>query len=174
MGTRSLTVFQEGDGGKEIAVMYRQFDGYPEGHGLDLCNFLKDCIVVNGIPCGMKLEEGQFVANGMGCLTAYVVGYFKFDCGTPEDIRKLNRRAPGLDTAGNIYLYPAETRDCWEEYVYYVTLKKTKTGPGIGSLHVRVVTVHGGYEDTPRTEKNIWNGSIAGFVKKYSKEVSDG
>lgn len=31
MGTRSLTVMK--DTGNEIAVLYRQFDGYPEGHG---------------------------------------------------------------------------------------------------------------------------------------------
>jgi hypothetical protein len=29
--------------------MYRQYDGYPSGMGMDLVNFLKDGIVVNGI-----------------------------------------------------------------------------------------------------------------------------
>ena len=34
MGTRSLTVIQSN--GKEFFNMYRQFDGYPEGHGMEL------------------------------------------------------------------------------------------------------------------------------------------
>ena len=31
MGTRCLTIFKEADG-EEIAVLYRQIDGHPEGH----------------------------------------------------------------------------------------------------------------------------------------------
>ena len=53
MGTRSLTRIiprQDGlsfnEGHKEIEMayvnMYRHLDGYPEGHGLDLAEFLKD------------------------------------------------------------------------------------------------------------------------------------
>lgn len=40
MGTRSLTVFIDEHNDKEIVVMYRQMDGYPEGHGQDLVDFL--------------------------------------------------------------------------------------------------------------------------------------
>ena len=47
MGTRSLTVFNDEDG-KEIAVMYRQFDGYPSGHGTELAEFLAGKKMVNG------------------------------------------------------------------------------------------------------------------------------
>ena len=36
MGTRSLTTFKEDHNNEEIVVLYRQFDGYPEGHGIDL------------------------------------------------------------------------------------------------------------------------------------------
>ena len=32
MGTRSLTVFSDTWEDEEIAVFYRQYDGYPEGH----------------------------------------------------------------------------------------------------------------------------------------------
>ena len=39
MGTRSLTIFSE-DGGFEIGVLYRQMDGYPEGHGMELAKLL--------------------------------------------------------------------------------------------------------------------------------------
>ena len=47
MGTRSLTTFLEEDG-TEIAVLYRQMDGYPTGHGQDLKDFLLPFTVVNG------------------------------------------------------------------------------------------------------------------------------
>jgi len=94
MGTRSLTIFEDNHSGQEIVVMYRQFDGYPEGHGTELANFLLGMKVTNGI-------GGPLTANGMGCLAAQVVSHFKHEHGI-----------------GNIYLYPAETRDVWEEYTY--------------------------------------------------------
>jgi hypothetical protein len=97
MGTRSLTVFKED--GKEIVVMYRQFDGYPSGHGKDLAEILAGRKIVNGFS---SIDKKVF--NGMGCLAAQVVAELK-------------------DGPGNIYLYPAGTRDCWEEYVYIVTGK---------------------------------------------------
>ena len=47
MGTRSLTHFVEE--GETLATIYRQFDGYPEGHGIELLNFLRDMHIVNGM-----------------------------------------------------------------------------------------------------------------------------
>jgi len=44
MGTRSLTIFFDGDRDEEIAVMYRQFDGSPEGHGALLAEFLRSAV----------------------------------------------------------------------------------------------------------------------------------
>jgi len=98
MGTRCLTVFKEEDG-TEIAVMYRQFDGYPDGHGKELAEFLKGKKVVNGIS-----SERQPIFNGMGCLAASVVAHFKTD-------------------PGGFYLHPANTRNCGEEYTYIVSGK---------------------------------------------------
>jgi len=97
MGTRSLTVFLDDWNGEEIVVMYKQFDGYPEGYGLDLANYLKDFNIVNGI----SLAETRKIANGMGCLAAQVVANFK-------------------DGPGEFYLRAAGTRDCGEEYIYTV------------------------------------------------------
>ena len=73
MGTRSLTVFQEYDA--EIVVMYRQFDGYPSGHGIDLSEFLAGGKMVNGL----SLNENERVFNGMSCLAAQVIAHFKTD-----------------------------------------------------------------------------------------------
>ena len=95
MGTRSLTVFNDTYNDEEIAVFYRQFDGYPEGHGTDLLDILKDMYIVNGITNGEKRK----IANGMECLSATVVSHFK-------------------DGPGNFYLHSAGTRDIGEEFIY--------------------------------------------------------
>jgi len=95
MGTRSLTVFSDTWEDEEIAVFYRQYDGYPEGHGTDLLNLLKDTYIVNGITYG----ERRKIANGMECLSATVVSHFK-------------------DGPGNFYLHSAGTRDIGEEFIY--------------------------------------------------------
>jgi hypothetical protein len=98
MGTRSLTVMNDSwEDHKEIVVMYRQMDGYPGGHGVDLAKFLSEFEIVNGIG-----PEGGKIANGGGCLAAQIVDKFK-------------------EGAGGFYLYPAGTRDVGEEYSYFVT-----------------------------------------------------
>lgn len=97
MGTRCLTVFKNEEG-TEIAVLYRQMDGYPEGHGQELADFLADKALVNGIG-GDTTKATAF--NGMPCLAASVVAHFK-------------------DDIGSFYLYPAGTRDIGEEYIYTV------------------------------------------------------
>ena len=100
MGTRCLTVFQDTDG-SEIVVMYRQFDGYPSGHGSELAMFLKSKVLVNGFSPSDKRD----IANGMGDLAAQCIMHFKSD----KDAR-----------IGGIYLYAAGTRDVSEEYIYTV------------------------------------------------------
>ncbi len=94
MGTRSLTIFKDSDD-KEIVVLYRQYDGYLSGHGLELAEILAGRVVVNGYT-----DESQF--NGMSCLAAQVVAKLK-------------------DGVGNVYLYPPGTRDMGEEYIYEIS-----------------------------------------------------
>lgn len=95
MGTRSLTFVYDGD--RPIMNMYRQFDGYPSGHGQELAEFLLSGKMTNGIPVGAK----EHFFNGMGCLAAQLVANFKKD-------------------AGGFYLYPLDATDCWQEYEYHV------------------------------------------------------
>lgn len=71
MGTRSLTVMQD-DHGTEIAVLYRQYDGYPTGHGQELADFLKRFTITNGIN-----TDAPHSANGMDCLAAQIITHFK-------------------------------------------------------------------------------------------------
>jgi hypothetical protein len=66
MGTRALT-FVHDEQGNKIINLYRQYDGYPEGHGAELAEFLGE-VQVQGF-------------NGMGCLSAQLVANFKQGAG---------------------------------------------------------------------------------------------
>jgi len=94
MGTRSLTfVYEEG---KPLVNMYRQFDGYPSGHGIELAEFLTSGKIVNGYS---SKTEKQF--NGMGCLAAQMIAEFK-------------------NGVGGFYIYSVDSTDCWQDYEYHV------------------------------------------------------
>jgi hypothetical protein len=104
MGTRSLThVFDDrntsGDE-RPLVTIYRQMDGYPSGHGEDLAAILRGRRIINGY--GMD-DTDENASNGMGCLAATIVAKLKADAGL-----------------GGIYIYPAGSRDCGEEYTYTV------------------------------------------------------
>jgi len=97
MGTRSLTYVYEGE--TPIICMYRQFDGYPEGHGQELANFLNELSIGNGISGSPELFS---FANGMGCLAAQMIVNFK--------------KSPG-----GFYIHPVDlNQDCWQDYEYHV------------------------------------------------------
>ena len=95
MGTRSLTMVLD-DREEPICVMYRQYDGYPDGHGEELAGFL-DRPLVNGI------GPDRQVFNGMGCLAASMIAHFKTE-------------------AGGFYLYPPSVWDdgAGEDYRYTI------------------------------------------------------
>ena len=137
MGTRSLTIIT--DGTKEIAVMYRQHDGYPDGHGAELARFLDGMRIVNGL----GPDDCDKVANGAACLAAQIVGAFKTG-------------------PGNLYLYPAGTRDVWEDYTYSVIAIAPRNGAP-GSLAVRVES----------DGKDLFSGDVASFQTWCSTPPTD-
>jgi hypothetical protein len=94
MGTRALTFVYEGD--KAIVNMYRQYDGYPSGHGLDLAQFLTRGQLVNGLS-----GKDTVSFNGMGCLAAAMVANFK-------------------ETPGGFYIYSVDSTECGQDYEYHV------------------------------------------------------
>ena len=101
MGTRSLTYVYVED--TPIMCMYRQFDGYPSGHGVELAEFLTQIEMGNGISGSPELFS---FANGMGCLAAQMIVNFK--------------KSPG-----GFYIYPVELdQACWQEYEYHVYEKR--------------------------------------------------
>jgi hypothetical protein len=79
--------------------LYRQYDGYPQGHGAELVEFLNQYTLTNGIGAGMPSSK---TANGMGCLAAQLVSNFK---GTE---------------AGQFYLYPTDAKECGQDYEYHI------------------------------------------------------
>lgn len=104
MGTRSLTLVYDNNE-KPIMCMYRQFDGYMAWHGWELARFLTSFdAIVNGYSPG----DTRKIANGMGCLAAQMVGHFK------------------QGEVGGFYLYPTDTRNVGEEYVYEVFPDKVR------------------------------------------------
>ncbi len=94
MGTRSLTFVYDGD--VPVINIYRQYDGYPSGHGHELAQFLDSKTLVNGYG-----EQNSFEANGMGCLAAQLIVQLKHG-------------------VGGIYIYPVSSTDCFQDYEYHV------------------------------------------------------
>lgn len=128
MGTRALTIVT--DGTNEIIVMYRQHDGYPDCHGKKLAAFLEGMRVVNGL----GVDDGK-VANGAGCLAAQLVAAFK-------------------TKPGGIYLHPAGTRDCWEQYVYTIAAHAPRDGAP-GRIDISVTDDDG---------KSLFSGDVTSFA----------
>jgi hypothetical protein len=94
MGTRALTFVY--DGSTPIVNMYRQYDGYPSGHGLELAQFLTRGKLVHGLS-----GKDEVVFNGMGCLAAAMIANFK-------------------ETPGGFYIHSVEDTECGQDYEYHV------------------------------------------------------
>lgn len=124
MGTRSLTyIFNEN--GEPLVCMYRQFDGYPSGHGADLAHFLNSGRIVNGLGA-----DDEYVFNGMGCLAAQMVAHFK-------------------NGPGGFYLYPTNdlNQDVWQEWEYHVYENRVVVYDGAYSADVTGVAFDGSWKD---------------------------
>jgi len=111
MGTRSITRFFDGD--TELVRVYGQYDGDPEGMGVDLAK-LCDVTITNGIRMdSYKVSGDKRVricqeVNGMGELAALVIMGLKQD-----------------NLVGNIYIEScAGEIPAWAEYVYSVRGKE--------------------------------------------------
>ena len=124
--------------------MYRQYDGYPEGHGAELVEFLKGGSLVNGLRFG---EEGKFY-NGMGCLAAQLVSSFK-------------------DGAGNIYLYSTNAKDCGQDFEYHISYDD-------GTLNIKVVNRGMNFFGMTQSDTNevIFEGDLKSF-ESFCKPQSE-
>ncbi len=153
MGTRSLTVVVDTSDNEEICVLYRQYDGYPGGHGKELAKFLASGKLVNGLGGGTPYRA-QF--NGVTGLAARIVHHFD-------------------PTEGGFYLHAGGTRDCGEEWTYEVraTTPMDWSSPSIKDAPIEVVVKN--YDDvevfrgTPQ-EMLVW---IPKFEDDDSEEELD-
>ena len=80
---------------KTIVDIYHHWDGYPEGLGVTLADYLNGKKVTNGLG-----RDNDNFFNGMGCLAASLVAELK-------------------DGPGDVYIEPRESHG-WIDYQYYI------------------------------------------------------
>jgi len=142
MGTRCLTIVYDHD--KPILNLYRQFDGYPSGHGAELAEFLGEfAAITNGIAMG----ETRKTANGMGCLAAQLVAHFK-------------------TSVGGMYIHSIEDTECGQDYEYHVYEKD-------GEICVMVKDRGSNMFGLTFSDKNecIFDGSVSKFNEYCIEET---
>ena len=81
---------------KKIVSIYNQYDGYPEGLGVTIANYLKGKKIVNGLG-----DRNAPVFNGLGCLAASLIAELK-------------------EEAGNVYIDNPDCPHSWLDYEYVV------------------------------------------------------
>ena len=80
MATRSTIVFMK-ENETPVATVYKHFDGYVDGLGYALAEWLSNMTLINGMRYDRHYRDTY--ANGVGCLAAKFVKKFK---GTTGDI----------------------------------------------------------------------------------------
>ena len=110
MGTRSTTKIY--DGKDLILSLYKQYDGYVEGWGKELKDFIKSGKFVNGFG---NSKERQF--NGIGCFALQLVSEFK-------------------EGVGGLY---ATTKNDTQEYNYKITMKYAKRKKGYSIEYDKII-----------------------------------
>ena len=81
---------------KKIVSIYNQYDGYPEGLGVTIADYLNGKRLVNGLG-----GSRDTVFNGLGCLAAQLIAEIK-------------------DGPGNVYIEDKDRPHGWLDYKYYV------------------------------------------------------
>ena len=87
--------------------IYHHYDGYPEGLGVTLANYLNPKKIVNGLPVGAGSVD---VANGMGCLTASLIKYLKE---APGNVYVDYPYQDRIDIDYTYYIWGTEGKDIW-------------------------------------------------------------
>ena len=113
MATRSLVRFAKREEGvsfsehpERIEVqVYKHYDGYPQGHPVDLAKFLSRFKIVNGLT-----NDSTEMANGLGCLVAQYVSAFKME---PGDLYVENPDTQHGDIEFITYVWGIENKDIY-------------------------------------------------------------
>ena len=112
MGTRGNITFKESftdnEGKKNtwyIGTIYRQYDCYPTGLGQEVKDLIAGKSIINGIGGDNSIEKNH---NGLGCLSAWLIGKLKGD------------------EIGSVYLEPPQKRP--DKYIDYTYLIENRAG----------------------------------------------
>lgn len=104
MGTRSLITFIKLDPETKkempLVAIYQMYDGYLDGVGKELCEWLSKKKMINGLGFHQNTDE---YANGIGCLAAQFIRDFKTG-------------------VGGLYIYPIDCEKRWIDYSYDVII----------------------------------------------------
>lgn len=128
MGTRSLTHVHDNNG-EPLLTIYQQYDGYPSGVGKTIKEILQGSKVVNGF----GRDANDKTHNGMGCLAATLVA----------------KRKEGI---GNVYIYPAGSHDCGEDFTYTIKALPERPSEGFLRLGLKVESFGNTIYDGPLDE----------------------
>ena len=149
MGTRSVTHFKESSTDDPFMTLYRQFDGFPELHGLDMVRFMRDKKLVNGFSMD---DTHNF--NGMGDLAAQMVAHFKTYNHPLHDVNGIMlpnmMKSPRYTEprVGNYYIMAPGAEDVGEQFSYHIYPHDEEI----------FITIFDEYE-----EDVIYEGSIANY-----------
>lgn len=126
MGTRSTTKIYED--GKLLLALYKQYDGYPDGWGNELKEFLKSGKFVNGL----NPSKGKILFNGVGCFALQLVTTFKIGAGdlyatTEDDEQGYNYKIEVFHNQ-KTYKYEKVVISCKEEPSYKEVIDLSKSG----------------------------------------------
>ena len=113
MSTRSLVRFAKREEGVSFSEhpervevqVYKHYDGYPQGHPLDLANWLTHKKIVNGLGI-----DTYGVANGLGCLAAGYIAAFKMG---PGDLYVENPDTEHMDIEYITYVWGDDGKSIW-------------------------------------------------------------
>ena len=140
MGTRCLTFVYDGD--EPIMNLYRQYDGYPKGHGAELALFLSRGELIRGLT-----GEDRVQFNGMGCLAAQVVAHFK-------------------QSVGGFYIHPVTDTECGQDYEYHVYEREQQLMIRVVNRGCNMFGLT--MDDTNET---IFEGTAAELYERYGQEL---
>lgn len=143
MGTRSTITFIGKTGNKETPYVkiYQQYDGYIDGVGHNLADFLKKKKIINGIS---NFNIKSNTANGMGCLAAQYIAFNKVEI-------------------GGLYIDPIDSSDENIDYCYKVIIDEDKVPDMADNITTIEITNFG-------ENKLIFKGSPSELLKFKESE----
>lgn len=143
MGTRSTTrVYEDG---RLLLSLYKQMDGYPDGWGKDLKDFIRGGKFINGIGAGTSLFK-HF--NGAGDFALQLVLKYKDGIGeiyatTATDREEYNYRIDVDHKKGSVFMEnPTVKISCAEEPSFNEVMVREGTAASPQSKGVVKVTGH--------------------------------